>query len=217
MVLPLYMVILVSLMQWVRNLGALGLILVGIADNSVVPLPGSMDVFTIWLAASNRDRWFYYAAMATLGALIGGYITYAMARKGGKEALEHRFPKKKMDKVYARFEKRGFWAVAIPALLPPPFPIVPFLLAAGALQYDRKKFLGALAFGRGLRFALVAGLGALYGGAIVSFFRRYYKPALYTLVGLAVVAGAIALYQYFKYRKQQKKPGRQAPARRKVA
>jgi membrane protein DedA with SNARE-associated domain len=122
-----------------------------------------------------------------------------------------------MDKVYARFEKRGFWAVAIPALLPPPFPIVPFLLAAGALQYDRKKFLGALAFGRGLRFALVAGLGALYGGAIVSFFRRYYKPALYTLVGLAVVAGAIALYQYFKYRKQQKKPGRQAPARRKVA
>ena len=204
--------VLFSLPRWVRHLGAFGLIILGIADNSVIPLPGSMDVFTIWLAASNRQIWFYYAIMATAGAVIGGYITYALARKGGKEALEHRFPKKKLEKVYGRFEKRGFWAVAIPALLPPPFPIVPFLLAAGALQYDRKKFLGALAFGRGLRFLLVAGLGAIYGKAIVAFFHRYYKPALYTLVGLSVIAGGIALYQYFQYRRRTKAhPSRSVP------
>ncbi len=206
-----------SIVQWARHLGALGLILIGIADNSVVPLPGSMDVFTIWLAASNRDLWFYYAAMATLGALIGGYITYAIARKGGKEALERRFPKKKVEKVYRRFEKRGFWAVALPALLPPPFPMVPFLLAAGALQYDRKKFLAALAFGRGLRFTIVAGMGALYGNAIVSFFSQYYKPALYTLLALAVIGGLIALYQYFKYRSRQKESDVKGAAREKVA
>jgi membrane protein YqaA with SNARE-associated domain len=208
--------ILFSWVQWVRRLGGPGLIIVGIADNSIIPLPGSMDVFTIWLAASNRGLWFYYALMATVGALAGGYLTYALARKGGKEAVEHRFDKKKAEKLFKKFEKRGFWTIAIACLLPPPFPLVPVLIAAGALQYERKKFLGAMATGRGIRFAVVAGLGAIYGGAIVGFFRQYYKPALYTLLGLAVVGSAIALYQYMKYRqrrrraKVQPKPGLRA-------
>lgn len=193
-----------SLVQWVRSLGGLGLIAVGIADNSVVPLPGSMDVFTIWLAASNRDLWFYYALMATVGALIGGYITYAIARRGGKEAFEHRFDKKKAKKLFQKFERRGFWTVAIACMLPPPFPTVPVLVAAGALQYDRKKFLGAIAFGRGIRFTVVAGMGAIYGDAIVGFFRQYYQPALYTLIALAVIGSIFALYQYFQYRQRKK-------------
>ena len=188
--------------RWLRHLGGLGLILLGIADNSVVPLPGSMDVLTIWLAAHQRSWWLYYAAMATTGALIGGYITYGLARKGGREAFERKLPKKKAEKVYERFEHWGFWAVAVPAILPPPFPIVPFLLAAGALQYSKKKFLGALALGRGIRFTIVAGLGAIYGNHIVRFFSKYYKTALYTLIGLAVVAGFFTLMGYLRYRRK---------------
>src|SRR5712691_9071591 len=122
-----------STMAWLRRLGGPGLILLGIADNSVVPLPGSMDVFTIWLSARHRDLWPYYAAMATVGSLIGGYITYALAKKGGKQALERKFPGRKAEKLYQRFERWGFWTVTVPALLPPPFPMVPFLIAAGAL------------------------------------------------------------------------------------
>ena len=161
-----------------------------------------MDVLTIWLAAHQRSWWLYYAAMATAGALIGGYITYGLARKGGREAFERKLPKKKAEKVYERFERWGFWAVAVPAILPPPFPIVPFLLAAGALQYSKKKFLGALALGRGIRFTIVAGLGAHYGNHIVRFFSKYYKPALYTLIGLAVVAGIFTLMGYLRYRRK---------------
>jgi len=161
-----------------------------------------MDVLTIWLAARQPSWWLYYAAMATAGALIGGYITYGLARKGGKEAFERKLPKRKAEKVYERFERWGFWAVAIPAILPPPFPIVPFLLAAGALQYSRKRFLGALALGRGIRFTIVAGLGAIYGNHIVRFLSKYYKPALYTLIGLAVVAGIFTLMGYLQYRRK---------------
>jgi membrane protein YqaA with SNARE-associated domain len=190
-------------MNWIRRLGGPGLVLLGIADNSVVPLPGSMDVLTVWLAASHRPWWPYYAAMATVGALVGGYITYGLARKGGKEALEAKLSKDRAKTVYARFERWGFGAVAVPALLPPPFPIVPFLLAAGALQYSRKKFLAALALGRGIRFTLVAGLGAIYGKQIVAFFSKYYKPALLTLIGLAVVAGIFALLQYRRFKKHR--------------
>jgi len=184
------------------RLGGFGLILIGIADNSVVPLPGSMDVFTIWLAASHRERWFLYAILATAGALLGGYLTYELARKGGKETLERKLSKKRFDKILKKFESKGFATVTVSAMLPPPFPIVPVLLAAGALQYPRKKFLGALAVGRGIRFLVVAGMGAIYGDAIVSFFSKYYEPALLTLIGFAVVAGIFAIYQYVQYRKR---------------
>jgi membrane protein YqaA with SNARE-associated domain len=138
--------------------------------------------------------------MATVGAVIGGYITYGLARKGGKQAFERRLSKRTAGKVFKRFERWGFFAVAVPAILPPPFPIVPFLLAAGALQYSRRKFVFALALGRGVRFTIVAGLGAIYGRHIVRFFSRYYKPALFTLIGLAVVAGIVSLIQYYRYK-----------------
>ncbi len=189
-----------SLWSWLRHLGGVGLILLGLADNSVVPLPGSMDVLTIVLAARHRQLWWYYAFMATAGAVIGGYITYYLARKGGKEAFERKLSKKRAERVFKRFERWGFFAVAVPALLPPPFPIVPFLLAAGAMQYSRGKFLGALALGRAVRFTIVAGLGAIYGRHIVKFFSQYYKPALFTLIAFAVIAGILSLVQYYRYK-----------------
>jgi membrane protein YqaA with SNARE-associated domain len=193
---------LLAISTWVRlrRLGGWGLVLLGIADNSVVPLTGSMDVLTIWLAARHREPWQYYALMATIGAVLGGYITYSLARKGGKEAMERRLSKRKAAKVYKRFERWGFGAIAIPAVLPPPFPFFPFLLAAGAMQYSRKKFLGALVLGRGVRYSIGAYLGVRYGNHILRFFSRYHKEALAILIGLAVVGGILTLIQYLRYR-----------------
>jgi membrane protein YqaA with SNARE-associated domain len=186
---------------WLVRLGGPGLVVLGIADNSVVPLTGSMDVLTIWLAARHRDLWPYYALMATAGAVLGGYITYSLGRKGGKEAIEHRLHKEKALKVFARFSHWGFRTVAVSAMLPPPFPLVPVLLAAGALQYPKKKFVGALALGRGIRYSLIAGFGSLYGKVIVQFFSRYYKPAVLILVALAALGGILTLAEYLRSRR----------------
>src|SRR3981189_3042943 len=113
--------------------------------------------------------------------------------------MERNLSRKRAQKVYQTFERWGFWAVAVPALLPPPFPFVPFLLAAGALQYERKKFLPALTLGRMVRYTLVAGLGALYGNHIVRFFSRYYKPALTILIVLACLSAILTLIKYVRY------------------
>jgi len=196
----LHFIIAITVWNHLRHLGGVGLVLLGLADNSIIPLPGSVDILTIVLAAHHSRLWWYYAFMATVGAVIGGYITYGLARRGGKQAFERKLSKKTAEKVFKRFERWGFFAVAVPAILPPPFPIVPFLLAAGALQYSRRKFILALALGRGVRFTIVAGLGAIYGRHIVRFFSRYYKPALFMLIGLAVIAGIISLVQYYRYK-----------------
>jgi len=193
---------LLAVSTWVRlrRLGGLGLVLLGIADNSIIPLTGSMDVLTIWLAARHREPWQYYALMATIGAVLGGYITYSLARKGGKEAMERRLSKRRAAEVYKRFARWGFGGIAIPALLPPPFPFLPFLLAAGAMQYSRVKFLIALVLGRGVRYSIAAYLGVLYGNHIVRFFSRYDKEAVAVLIGLAVVGGILTLIQYLRYK-----------------
>lgn len=189
-----------SALRWLVHLGGPGLILLGLADNSLIPLPGSTDVATILLAAHHRDMWIYYAIMATAGAVLGGYLTYRMARIGGKETLEKRFSKKKTVKLYAIFELYGFAAIAISAILPPPFPIVPMLLAAGAMQYPTRKFLAALAVGRGIRYTILAYLGFNYGRHIVKFFAQYYWPVLIALIALSVLGG---LYGFFEYKRRQ--------------
>jgi len=208
-----------SALRWLIHLGAPSLILLGLVDNSIIPLPGSTDVVTVLLAAHHREPWFYYTIMATAGALLGGYLTYRMARKGGKETLEKRFSKKKVTKVYTIFERWGFAAVAIPAILPPPFPIVPMLLAAGAMQYPTRKFLTALAVGRGLRFTILAYLGYHYGRHIVKFFDQYYWPVLIALIAFSVLGGLYGWYEYKRRHKtENEKPSHSRPeARRRTA
>jgi membrane protein YqaA with SNARE-associated domain len=202
MLFHLHPLLAVPIWRQLRNMGGIGLVLLGLADNSVVPLTGSMDVLTIWLAARHREPWPYYALMATLGAVIGGYITYALARKGGKETMERKLSKRRAAKVCKAFERWGFYSVAIPALMPPPFPFLPFLLAAGAMQYSQKKFLTALVIGRGVRYSVVAWLGFHYGRHILRFFSQYYKPALAVLIGLAVIGAVLSIIQYVRMKKK---------------
>ena len=146
------MVLVLALLDWLQKLGALGLVPLGILDSSVLPLPGSMDVLTIILASSLPQRWPWYGLMATVGAVVGGYINFRIASKGGEEALEKKLGRKTLKKICCKFEKHGFITVAVGGMLPPPFPIAPVVMIPAVLKYPVQRFLAALALGRGLRF-----------------------------------------------------------------
>ena len=168
----------------------------GLIDSSIIPLPGSMDVLTIILAARSAEFWFYYAVMATLGSVLGGFVTYRLARKGGKESLARRVPAKTMKRVYGIFERWGFAAIAIPAVLPPPMPFVPFLLAAGAMQYSVKKFLLAMTLGRIVRYMILAYMAARYGRKMLPFLLQHGNPVVAAVVGLVVTG--VLVYIVFR-------------------
>ena len=190
--------------HWVFRLGGIGLIIVALIDNSFIPIPGGLDVFTIILTSGRHDLWWYYAIMATFGSVIGAYLTYRIGEKGGEDALEKKIGKQRAQKVYKKVDKAAFSSVFISVLIPPPFPIVPVLLAAGALKIPTKKFLSAVAAGRAIRFTIDAMLGIYFGRSILRFFSHYYKPALYTLIALGVIGGigALIYYKRWKSRKQ---------------
>lgn len=196
---------LLSIGSWLERLGGVGLILLGLADNSVVPLPGSMDALTIVLSAHQKSWWPYYAIMATIGGIVGAYVTYGLGFKSGEQALEKKLPKKKAERIYRLFKKYGFWSLFVPALLPPPVPYSPFLIVAGALKYPKRYFLVAVGSARAIRYSLLAWLGSMYSKQIFGFFHNYYRPMLWTVVALAVIGGLAALYWTWK-RKSQGKP-----------
>jgi len=196
-----------GLWHWIVRLGAFGFIPLGIADASVIPLPGSMDVLTVVLASREKELWPYYAAMATLGSVIGGYFTYRLGLKGGEETFEKRTSPRMVQKVRRIFERSGFGAIALPALLPPPVPMVPFVMAAGAAKYPLKKFLFALTLGRLLRYSLLAFFAARYGGAILAWLSELGHPIPVITTALLFVATGIVIVVIWRRRGQrQSKP-----------
>jgi len=197
--------------KWIHGLGGLGLVLLGLADNApfISAPPGSEDVFLILLSAHHPHWWVYYALMATVGEVVGGYLGYRLAAKGGQETFEKKVGKPRAEKIYKQFEKRGYLTVLTGAILPPPFPFTPVVMAAGAMQYPHKKFVSALLAGRAARFLTEAFLGRIYGQQMISFFSRHYRILLYILISVSVAAGIGALV-YFKWYKPKHRPGGEA-------
>ena len=188
-----------------RALGPIGEVLLGLADASVVPTPGSLDLLLILLVGSSPHNWWIYVLAATIGSSLGAYITYGIGVKGGKEGLAKRIPERKVKNVYRWSEKYGVGAVAVPAFLPPPFPLSPFLLAAGVMKVPKTKFLGSYAGGRLVRYGVVAWLGRKYGQSIVRAMQLYSRPIIWTLIVLAVLGG-LATAAYLWRRKQKGLP-----------
>lgn len=188
-----------------RALGPIGEVLLGLADASVVPTPGSLDLLLILLVGSSPRNWWIYVLAATVGSSLGAYITYRIGLKGGKEGLAKRIPERKLARIYGWSEKYGVGALAVPAFLPPPFPLSPFLLAAGVMKVPKSKFLAAYSGGRLVRYSVVAWLGRKYGQSIIRAMQQYSRPIIWTLILLAVL-GAIAFGGYLWRRKQQGLP-----------
>jgi membrane protein YqaA with SNARE-associated domain len=196
-------------LHWLMGFGTLGLFAVSVIDSSIIPLPvpGSTDLLLALLVA-HRGSPVFAAAAAALGSILGGYLTWATGAKGGEAALHRYLPRRFGRRLSAWVEKRGVGAVTLSALLPPPFPLMPLLLAAGALGVSRKRFLVSFGLARTFRYALVAWLADTYGRVVVRVFRQYLAgwstTIMWIYLGL-VVAGI--LYGLWKFQHQRRQPG----------
>jgi membrane protein DedA with SNARE-associated domain len=102
-----------------------------------------------------------------------------------------------MERVTKTFERWGFGAIAIPALLPPPVPMIPFVLAAGATKYSLKKFLLAMTLGRLARYSMLAVLAARYGRGIIRFIHQHGHPVVLSIIGVVAIVAVIFLVLHY--------------------
>ena len=161
-----------TFMHYFAHWGGLGLVPLAILDSSLIPTFGSLDVLVAFLSARQGDLWLYYASMATLGAIIGSYLTYRLGQKMGREWMQRRFGRHRALQVEYALEHWGVGAVFVSTVAPPPFPTSILLFCAGTFSYNLRKFFGAVFFGRTIRYGLLSLIAAHYGRTIVRYMRH---------------------------------------------
>lgn len=168
-----------------------------------LPVPGSTDILILVLGAHGENPWLL-APAAIAGGLLGAFFTWGAGKKGG-EAMVDRYVSPRFRARMKRWVKsHGILSVCLAALLPPPIPLLPFLLAAGALGVTRKQLLIALGIARTIRYGGEAALAMIYGRPILRWFNRYLagwsSVILYAFLGLLVAA---IIFGIWKYRRDQ--------------
>jgi len=175
-------------------------------DSSLVPvtLPGSTDLLLLWLVSHNGDPWVLVPS-AVAGSILGGYTTWHIGRRGGEAALRRHVPARLLRRVVAWVKRNPALAVFIPALLPPPIPLLPFALASGALGVSRRRFLVVFGAARSLRYSFVAWLGVTYGRKIVRLFsgslQKWSTPLLCVFAVLLAVTVCYGVWKIQGLRK----------------
>ena len=181
-------------------LGGPGLLIVAFVDSSFVPLPQINDLLVVLMVAQNKPWMPYYAAMATLGSILGCYVIYYLAGKGGEAFLQKRVRRGHIDKALGLYQRHGLLALMVPALLPPPSPFKLFVLAAGIAGVRPVQFVVAIAVARGARYLAIGVLTIYYGDAALELMRTHGGVVAIAVVGVLVL-GVIAWWLYSRRRR----------------
>jgi len=185
------------------SFGVFGIFLVSVVDSSFVPLPvpGVTDIMLV-IYAAQRSNWILLVLLATAGSAVGGYLSYQVGHAGGMQFLEKHVPARIFKNVSGWMEKHAILAIALPAILPPPMPLSPFVLAAGALKMSKKKFLTIFTVSRGARHAFAAWLGVVYGRHVLHLWNRFsarWATTILIVIWAGILIGcAVAFWKLYK-------------------
>jgi membrane protein YqaA with SNARE-associated domain len=179
--------------------GAAGVLVIGLLDAALIPMPGGPDLVVMALSQHNHSMMPVYVIAAVIGSTLGCLVPYWIGRKAGEASLRA-FSEAKRARVTRLVNRYGLWSMLAGALLPPPFPFKILLITAGVFRVKIWQFLGALAIGRTIRFILEGLIAVRYGDQAATIFRDYY-PAIG--LGCAMVVLALVIFNTLRNRRQR--------------
>jgi membrane protein YqaA with SNARE-associated domain len=192
--------------------GGFGLLVLGILDSSFLFAPLGNDLLVVALASRERDlpRMLYYAGMSTIGSAIGCLLVDLIFRKAGEKGLERHLSRRRLDYVKRKVTENAAWALILASIAPPPFPFTPFVMAAAALQYPRKRLLAITTAARMVRFTALGVLAYFYGRRILKWAES--DAVQWVLIGLVVVCTVGSVVSVVGWiRRSRHAAGRHAP------
>jgi len=178
-----------------KPLGVWGAFGIAAIDAAFLGLP--LDPVVAGYVYNDRSNFLLYAIMASAGSALGSLIIYAIGYEGGELLLRKRISKQRFDKIRHSFEKREFWALMIPSMLPPPAPFKLFVLSAGVFEMHFTQFLLSIFCGRMVRFLLLSVLTLFFGPHVVTVAGVLIHKHLALTLGSAAV---VLLLIYLIYR-----------------
>jgi membrane protein YqaA with SNARE-associated domain len=199
------------LLVFLWKLGGIGLLLLGILDSSFIFAPLGNDLLVVAMTARHHSisAMLYYAAMSTVGSVLGCLLVDVVLRTAGEKGLEKHLPRRRLDYVKNKVAKHAAGALVMASIAPPPFPFTPFIMAAAALQYPRKRMLLVVGAARMFRFSALGVLALFFGVRILKWAEnRVVQGCLVGLVVLCTVGSVISVYGWIK----RSRSARAAPA-----
>jgi membrane protein YqaA with SNARE-associated domain len=166
------------------------MIIIGALDSSLLSLPEINDYLVVGRCFKDPTAAYYFPLFATIGSVIGCNLLYTIVRRGGQAVLRKRFPLASIKRVERAYERFGFLAIGIPAILPPPLPFKIFVATAGALEYPRWKFLLTVMIARSFRY-YVEGILAVFYGRRVLLFLKDNGLVIVSVVGSLALIGLV--------------------------
>lgn len=188
-----------------------GLPVMAALDSSVVFFfPFGLDLVLVLMCASTPELAWLYPLLATAGGIAGASFTFWLGRKIGEHGVERFTDARRLNQVKRRIGKKAAVSTGFLALVPPPFPFTPFILASGALDVSFRSFIVAFAFARLIRASLVSWLAVVYGKQIVGWME---SDAFQVVVGsFIVMAFAGTGYSAWRVISSTRRPRRAAAA-----
>lgn len=176
-----------SLIAW----GLPGVFVAAFLDGAGLPIPGGVDVLVVYLASQTPGRAIWMALIAVLGSVIGNFLLFLIARRGGKAFLDKRSASKRSRRFRHWFDTYGLSTVFVSALVPlPVMPMKIFVLSAGALGSRPVRFVAVFLLARIPRYVGLALLGRAMGNNALDYL-RYHVWYLFGFAALLFVVLAI--------------------------
>jgi membrane protein YqaA with SNARE-associated domain len=200
------------LFAFIVQFGGLGLLALGVLDSSFLFAPWGNDLVVIALVSREQKflAMLYYAAMSTIGSVIGCLILDLVCREAGEHGLDRHLPHRRLEYVKGKVHQNGGWALAVSSLAPPPFPFTAFVIVAAALQYPRRRLLLVIAASRMVRFTTVGVLALLFGRRILAWGKNPVVQAV--LVGLTVICIVGSILSAYSWIRRSKRARKTIPA-----
>ena len=178
-------------------LGGWALLLIAFFDSSFLSLPEVSDILIISLSIKNPELMFYYCAMTTIGSVLGCLALFYVGHRGGTVLLKKKYAARHLKTIVSWHQRFEFLTIMIPAILPPPTPFKIFVISAGVLKMNPKKFILSVALGRSIRYFLEGYLAVQYGEKVLNHLKENYLNFSWIILILAIVA----LLTFLLYRK----------------
>jgi membrane protein YqaA with SNARE-associated domain len=177
-----------------RPSGPIALGVISFAESSFFPIPP--DPLLIALSLGRPRRALYFAAICTLGSILGGMLGYWIGRtlwatvSGFFFASVPGVTPENFALVQNLYQQYDFWAVFLAGFTPLPYKV--FTLASGVFEISFPIFVIASTISRGARFFILAGLVFYFGPQIQGFIDRHFNRLAW-LFAILLVGGFFAL------------------------
>ncbi len=185
-----------QLLEWFEIFGPASLAILSFTESIIQPVPPDLMFLPMLMNNSgNIPMILWLWVVITLSSVTGSLVGYWIGKNWGKSIIKKFNGEKHIKKLEALTDKYGTLGIFIAAVSPIPYKV--FGWFAGMGEMDKRSFVYAGLFGRGLRFGMEAILIGIYGQVALETINNILDQEF--LIGITIIITGIIIYFVLKW------------------